>query len=75
MFYGLRTEPDTDSPMQVAMVVNMGGDPLTVTLGDWLQLDLEEWEIAIASPGVTIEDLHAFELSDSQGVLLKPKKQ
>jgi hypothetical protein len=70
IFYGLRTEPDDDSPMQVAMVVNMGGNPMKITLGDWLKLDLDEWEIAIASPGVAIDNLHSFELSDSQGVLL-----
>ena len=55
------------------MVTHMGGDPITVTLGDWLQLDLSQWECAIASPGLEIADLSCFELKDAQGVLLKSK--
>jgi hypothetical protein len=78
IFYGLRAAPERDghpSSRQVAMVAHMGGDPLTVTLGDWLQVDLEEWRVAIASPQVNIgtdsASLRAFELSDSQAVLLE----
>ncbi len=76
-FYGLRTAPSesTDSsPKQIAFVAHMGGDPLTVTLGDWLQLDLNEWKVAIATPGLEadqIADLRCFELTDSQGLLLE----
>ncbi len=68
VYYGMRTAPDNGE--RVAMVVHMGGDPLTVTLGDWLQLDWDESTVAIASPGVEIEDVRSFELHDSQGVLL-----
>jgi hypothetical protein len=78
IFYGLRAAPERDghpSSRQVAMVAHMGGDPLTVTLGDWLQVDLEEWRVVIASPQVNIStdsaSLRAFELSDSQAVLLE----
>jgi hypothetical protein len=75
VFYGLRTEPDAATPHQVAMVVNMGGDPATVTLGDWLQINTENWRVAIASPTVSLgtgkDALRSFELSDSQGVLLE----
>ena len=75
LFYGLRDEPDAETPHQIAMVVNMGGDPATVTLGDWLQIDIENWRVAIASPTLSIDDgkdaLRSFELSDSQGVLLE----
>jgi hypothetical protein len=57
------------------MVAHMGGDPLTVTLGDWLQIDPTEWQLAIKSPGVELgEDkssLDAFELKDSQAILLE----
>jgi hypothetical protein len=74
-FYGLRTAPASEEqvsePQQIAMVTHMGGDPLTVTLGDWLQIDLEEWRIAIASPGLAIDDLKSFELRDSEAVLLE----
>ncbi len=77
LFYGLRTEPTDDletPPKQLAMITHMGGEPATVTLGDWLQLDLEEWEIVFQTPGLelgtTAKDLQKFELKDSQGVLL-----
>jgi hypothetical protein len=56
------------------MVVHMGGDPTNITLGDWLQLDLDEWQVAIASPGVELgDDLRSFELKDSQAVLLESR--
>ncbi|MBE9137107.1 alpha-amylase [Nodosilinea sp. LEGE 07088] len=76
VFYGLRTAPAEDgqtSQHQVAMVAHMGGDPLTVTLGDWLQIDVAEWRVAVISPGVGLgeADLKAFELKDSQAVLLE----
>ncbi len=75
LFYGLRraiVEEETDTePYEVAMVAHMTGEPFTVTLGDWLQLDLDQWQIAIASPGLEIKDLAAFELCDSQAVLLE----
>ena len=32
------------------MVSHMGGKPLTVNLGDWLQLDMDDWKIALALP-------------------------
>jgi hypothetical protein len=81
VFYGLRTAPKEDvhsaneTLYQVAMVAHMGGEPLTVTLGDWLQIDLDEWKVAIASPGVklnnTSDELRSFELRDSQSILLE----
>lgn len=77
VFYGLRTQPkdeQQDGPQrQVAMVAHMGGEPLMVTLADWLQLDLEQWQVAIASPVLTLtaSDLQAFELKDSQALLLE----
>lgn len=77
IFYGLRTEPQeavSPSAQQIAMVAHMGGAPTQVTLGDWLQLDLSEWRVAIASPGVNFGEkpsLGAFELLDSQAVLLE----
>ncbi|MEA5508935.1 glucosylglycerol hydrolase [Crocosphaera sp. UHCC 0190] len=74
VFYGMRTNPENHSE-QIVMVSHLEGDPLTITIGDWLQLDLNEWEIAIASPGLdpntTLADLRCFELCDSQGLLLK----
>lgn len=77
VFYGLRTCADCDDELeQVALVTHMGGKPIDVTLGDWLQLDLSEWRIALATPGLELDDsdpdeLRLFELKDSQGVLLE----
>jgi hypothetical protein len=76
VFYGLRTAPATDTtPHQIAMVAHMGGDSLVATLGDWLQIDLAEWRVAIASPGLALDASgaipRAFTLADSQAVLLE----
>ncbi|MGD1859067.1 MAG: glucosylglycerol hydrolase [Leptolyngbyaceae cyanobacterium] len=77
VFYGLRTAPTeaAASKYQVAMVTHMGGAPLEVTLGDWLQIDLQRWQVAIASPGVALQPgktmPKAFQLADSQAVLLE----
>jgi hypothetical protein len=77
VFYGLRTAPPgTGTPApQIAMVAHMGGEPLTVTLGDWLQIDLADWRGVVASPGLDLEDVStiptAFELKDSQALLLE----
>lgn len=78
VFYGVRTNPH-NSQEQIAMVSHMEGKPITVTLGDWLQLDIDEWEVAIASPGLdrdkTLTDLRHFELGHCQGLLLKRSSQ
>ncbi|MGB2925838.1 MAG: glucosylglycerol hydrolase, partial [Limnothrix sp.] len=79
VFYGLRTEvlePDSEeTPEEIVMVAHMGGEPTTVTLGDWLQLDLSCWRVAITTPGLEIEStadaLRVFELKDSQGLILE----
>ncbi|MEO0759629.1 MAG: glucosylglycerol hydrolase [Cyanobacteria bacterium J06648_16] len=74
IFYGLRYEPGGQE--RFAMVAHMGGDPLKVHLGDWLQLNMDEWQVAIATPDLTIEtdikDARVFELRDSQAVLFMP---
>ncbi|WP_041699004.1 glucosylglycerol hydrolase [Thalassoporum mexicanum] len=76
IFYGVRSNPD-DAADKVAMVAHMGGAETTITLGDWLQLDLNKWQLAIASPGLEVENtaksLRRFQLKDSQGLLLVRK--
>lgn len=52
------------------MVTHMGGEPTTVNLPELLGLDLDDWKIAIASPGLEVEDLTNLALQDSQGLLL-----
>ncbi len=77
LFYGLRTaavENDQSAGHQVAMVAHMGGEPFSIALGDWLQIDLDEWNLVITSPGVAVEKaaaLDMLELKDSQAVLLE----
>ncbi|MGB7443820.1 MAG: glucosylglycerol hydrolase [Coleofasciculaceae cyanobacterium] len=76
IFYGTRSNPDNNDE-QIAMVAHMGGEPMTITLGDWLQLDLDEWRVEITSPGLdnddTLADLRCFQLKDSQALLLMKK--
>jgi len=78
IFYGYRSEPHpTVAPgHEVVILTHMGGDPMTVYPGDWLQLDMADWRIAIATPGIDlkaeVKDLRSFELRDGEGVLLVP---
>lgn len=74
VFYGLRRPPKeirTEDDYAIAIVTHMGGKPLEITLSDWLQINPDEWRVAVASPGVAIEDAKLFTLSDSQAVLLE----
>jgi len=77
VFYGVRGNPYREED-RVVMVAHMGGEPMTIAVGEWLALDLSEWKVAIASPGVELDDnladLNRFELKDSQGVLLVPQE-
>ncbi|MFE4106693.1 glucosylglycerol hydrolase [Almyronema epifaneia] len=81
IFYGIRIEPHPSAnrpPQQVVMIAHMGGEPMEVTPGDWLQLDMAQWQVAIASPELhqqDLKDLRAFVLSDGQGILLEPVVQ
>ncbi|MBE9064513.1 alpha-amylase [cf. Phormidesmis sp. LEGE 11477] len=73
-FYGLRCHPETRQ-QAIAMATHMGGTPCTVTLDKWLQLDMSQWKVVLATPGIpaeALQDLSAFELHDGQGVLLEP---
>ncbi len=76
LFLGLRANhtDDTLATKRVALLSHMEGDPVDATLGDWLQLDLEEWEIAIATPGldsITPDQLNQITLKHGQAVLLE----
>ncbi|MEM1253196.1 MAG: glucosylglycerol hydrolase [Cyanobacteria bacterium P01_H01_bin.21] len=75
IFYGMRSEPaetDNKNPKRLVLVAHMGGDSVNVTLADWLSLkDISQWRIALASPGLEIENLDSFKLKDSQGLLLE----
>lgn len=77
LFYGIRTDPTVSSyhqPQRVILVTHMGGDPMEVTLEAWLPIDLSQWRVAVASPGLPLKgnptDLRTFALKDGQGLLL-----
>ncbi|MGK7921702.1 MAG: glucosylglycerol hydrolase [Trichodesmium sp.] len=74
LYYGLRSNPYNEEE-KIAMVTHMGGEPMSVTLGDWLNLDMNNWQVCLTTPGLNdgdkLQDLHSFELKDSQGLLLK----
>ncbi|OAB62241.1 alpha-amylase [Leptolyngbya valderiana BDU 20041] len=73
IFYGVRSNPN-DGSEGIAMVAHMGGEPMKVHLGEWLGINLNQWKVAVASPGLdrdgNLDDLNSFELKDSEGVLL-----
>ncbi|MCW6035232.1 alpha-amylase [Spirulina subsalsa FACHB-351] len=71
VFYGVRSNPEQVED-SVLMVAHMGGDPVTVELEEWLQVETSQWEVAIASPGFHLKNPKKFKLKDSQGVLLRP---
>ncbi|AFY37190.1 hypothetical protein Lepto7376_0794 [[Leptolyngbya] sp. PCC 7376] len=71
VFYGIRTNPETQQ--QVAIAVHMAGAPMTVTLGSWLCLDLSQWHLAIATPALTITkttDLEGLQLRNGEGFII-----
>jgi hypothetical protein len=76
VFYGLRSAPDRSAAVQqVILIAHMGGEPITLNGADLLQIDWADWQVAIASPGLRLDeadDLRSLELSDSQAILLQP---
>ncbi|MEL6440230.1 MAG: glucosylglycerol hydrolase [Cyanobacteria bacterium J06621_8] len=74
IFYGIRTNPQ-DPEDKIAMVTHLSGEATEIPLGDFLQLDIEKWEIALATPGLGFHplDLRNFQLQHSQGILLRSK--
>lgn len=76
IFYGIRTNPD-DNNERIAMIAHLEGEPITVNLEKLFPLDLENWQVAIASPGLdygtNLEDLSKINLTQSQGLLLTGK--
>ncbi|AFY70315.1 hypothetical protein Pse7367_2046 [Thalassoporum mexicanum PCC 7367] len=74
IYFGIRSNPDNPNE-KVMMVSHMGGETTTITLGDWLQLDMTKWQIAVASPGLNdgdrLANLRRFELKDTEALLLR----
>ncbi|MEM0980971.1 MAG: glucosylglycerol hydrolase [Cyanobacteria bacterium P01_H01_bin.58] len=79
IFYGYRSEPQSQKPKadEVVIMAHMGGEPMVVNPGDWLQLDMAQWTVALATPGLNLQqdlkNLRSFELKDGEGVLLEPR--
>ena len=77
LFYGLRHQPG--EAQRFAIVAHMGGEPMKVHLGDWLQLNMADWEVVISTPDLDLEtdlkDSRAFELQDGQAVLFVPRSE
>ncbi|MDB9524685.1 glucosylglycerol hydrolase [Oscillatoria sp. CS-180] len=79
IFYGYRSEPHPEGrPQEVVLMTHMGGQPMMVSPGDWLQLEMSAWRVALATPGLELRgdghDLRSFELKDGEGVLLVPDR-
>ncbi|MBT9310871.1 glucosylglycerol hydrolase [Leptothoe kymatousa] len=76
VFYGLRSHPQQPGNEPIVMVAHMDGAPLTIELGDWLDLNMDDWQVAIATPDLEpeLKNLSKFTLRDGQGVLLEQKK-
>ncbi|ANV85419.1 alpha-amylase [Picosynechococcus sp. PCC 7003] len=71
IFYGMRQNPDTQQ--RLVLVAHMAGAPKTVEIGKWLALDLNRWQVAIATPTLkinTIHDLAEIHLHNGEGFLL-----
>ncbi len=72
IIYGLRHKPKSKKEA-VAMVANFEGDSITLNLEKLLDIELDQWQIAIATPDLVAEDLTALTLNNAQGVLLTLK--
>ncbi|MEM1310537.1 MAG: glucosylglycerol hydrolase [Cyanobacteria bacterium P01_H01_bin.153] len=74
IFYGLRTHAHgekSDASEAIAIVTHMGGGPIALNLEALLAVELAQWRVAIATPGLNVSDLNDLTLQDSQGVLLE----
>ncbi len=69
IFYGVRS--NSENTETIAMVAHLEGEEITLNLEELLLLDAPKWEVAIASFGLTINDLSSVTLNSSQGLLLK----
>ncbi|MDJ0591486.1 MAG: glucosylglycerol hydrolase [Pleurocapsa sp. MO_226.B13] len=67
--YGIRHNPQKQEEA-VAMVANFEGDAIKLDLGEILDIDLAQWQVAIATPNLNVEDLTNVSLANSQGLVL-----
>lgn len=68
IIYGLRH--DFESKPAIAIVANFEGDATKLDVSEMLNIDLAEWEIAIATPNLEVSNLSEINLGNGQGILL-----
>ena len=68
VIYGIRH--NLEGEKTVAIVANLEGEAIELDVGEILKLNLAEWQIAIATPNIKVEDLTDLTLGNSQGLLL-----
>ena len=71
--HGLRRHDSDQSG--VAFIANFEGDRLEVDISEILKINLDEWEMAIATPGLETDDLTKLKLGNGEGVLLVSASQ
>ena len=68
IFYGVRHSPDETEG--VALVAHLEGAKTTLDLKQLLEIDPQQWQVAIATPNTATEDLTKLTIDQSQAVLL-----
>ena len=68
IFYGVRCSQDRSEG--VALVSHLEGETVTLDVFELLKLKAAEWKLAIATPGLEINDLSKLTLNQSQAILL-----
>ena len=66
--YGIRHNLESQPAM--AIVANFEGDAIELDVAKILNIDLEQWQVAIATPGLETSDLTRLNLRNAQGILL-----
>ena len=66
--YGLRH--NSESEPSIAIVANFEGDETMVDVSEILDIDLSEWKVEIATPGLETSNLKELNLNNAEGVLL-----
>ena len=69
IFYGVRYAPESQAG--VAMISHLEGTAMTLNLEELLGLELDKWQVAIASPGLASDNLQNLHLEQSQALLLQ----
>ena len=68
--YGIRHNPESEAA--VAIIANFEGDAIELDVSEILNIDLADWQIALATPQLEVTDLTKLKLGNSQGILMTP---